>query len=289
MNYNIYVMEKYIDLHCHSNFSDGTLSPTQVVELAKQQGLSAVALTDHNTSLGLKEFMEAGKENDIIAVPGCEFTTEWNQKEIHIVGLFFEDKYWSEIEDFLELSRIAKANSNKKLIENLNAAGYDITVEEAESLSAGEYNRSHIARILLQKGYVSSVSEAFDTLLKEGKGYYFPAKRITSVAAINFIKTFGAVSVLAHPFLSLTLDELLEFIPLAKEAGLNAMETLYSEFNEEETQLAVSLANQFDLKQSGGSDFHGTAKPTISLGKGKGNLAIPFSFYENLLASSKQV
>ena len=79
-------MEKYIDLHCHSNFSDGTLSPTQVVELAKQQGLSAVALTDHNTSLGLKEFMEAGKEKDIITVPGCEFTTEWNQKEIHIAG-----------------------------------------------------------------------------------------------------------------------------------------------------------------------------------------------------------
>ncbi|MBQ2584832.1 MAG: PHP domain-containing protein, partial [Erysipelotrichaceae bacterium] len=116
-------MDKRVDLHCHSTFSDGTLTPTELVQLAKQQGLSALALTDHNTSAGLKEFMEAGKDSGVITVPGCELSTEWKGKEIHIVGLFFREKYWAEVEDFVELMHIAKRNSNETLIKNLNNAG----------------------------------------------------------------------------------------------------------------------------------------------------------------------
>ena len=116
-----------------------------------------MALTDHNTSKGLKEFMEAGKDSEVITVPGCEFSTEWNDKEIHVVGLFFQDKYWNEIEDFLELSHIAKINSNLQLIANLNRAGYQVSEEEAAALTKGEFNRSHIARVLMNMGYVKSV------------------------------------------------------------------------------------------------------------------------------------
>lgn len=280
-------MKKRVDLHCHSNFSDGTLTPAQLVRLGERQGLSALALTDHNTSDGLREFMEAGKNSDLITIPGCEFSTEWKGKEIHIVGLFFHEKYWNEIDDFVELMHIAKRNSNIILIDNLNKAGYHLTFEEAAALTDGEdFNRTHIARVLLQKGYVSSVAQAFDDLLKEGKGFYFPAKKITSMAAIRFIKVYGATAIMAHPLLNLTYKEMLEFLPQAKEAGLDAIETQYTEFNEEMRQTAVSLAQSFGLKQSGGSDFHGTTKPGIQLGTGRGDLFVPYEFYEDLLACS---
>ncbi|MBQ6334935.1 MAG: PHP domain-containing protein [Erysipelotrichaceae bacterium] len=278
-------MNKRCDLHSHSNFSDGTLTPTQLVKLAEKQGLSALALTDHNTATGLREFMEAGKNSPVITVPGCEFTTEWNRKEIHIVGLFFAEKYWNEVEDFVELMHMSKLNSNTTLIRKLNEAGYQVSADEAQALTDGsDFNRAHVARVLLAKGYVSSVSEAFDTLLKEGNGFYTPAKRITSFAAIRFIKTFGATAIFAHPLLNLTYNEMTEFLPLAKEAGLDAIETRYTEFDEEMRQTAISLAETYGLKQSGGSDFHGQTKPGIDLGTGRGDLFVPYEFYEDMLS-----
>ena len=278
---------KKCDLHCHSNFSDGTLTPTELVKLAEKQGLSALALTDHNTSNGLTEFMEAGKNSDVITVPGCEFTTEWRGIELHIVGLFFKRKYWNDIEDFMEIPKLAKHNSNLLLIENLNKAGYEVTAEEASALSDGEFNRTHIARVLVSKGYLNNISEGFEGILKDGNGFYKPAKRISSMAAINFIKTNEATAILAHPLLNLTSNDLLEFLPEAKEAGLDAIETIYTEFDEEMTRVAKELAEEFDLKQSGGSDFHGTTKPGIYLGAGRNNITVPFEFYEDMLSCAK--
>ena len=272
------------DLHSHSTFSDGTLSPTELVKLAEELGISAVALTDHNTSKGLPEFMEAGRGSSVITVPGCEFTTEWNDIEIHIVGLFFRREYWNEIEDFLELTHIAKNNSNQKLIDNLNSAGYRISVEEVSALASGEYNRAHVARVLMAKGYVKSVSEAFDTLLKPGDGFYYPPRRITSTAAIRFIKTFGATAIMAHGLINLTTEQMRDFLPEAKSAGLDAIETRYSDYDEDMTAAAMSLAEEFGLGQSGGSDFHGQTKPHISLGSGRGELFVPYEFYENMRA-----
>lgn len=278
-------MKKICDLHCHSTFSDGTNTPQELVKIAQQQGLSALALTDHNTSAGLKEFMEAGKNSGLITVPGCEFTTEWNNKEIHIVGLFFREETWSEIEDFLELAHIAKINSNNLMIDKLRAAGYDVRYEEAAALTEnGAFNRAHVGTLLMNKGYVSSVAEAFEKLLTEGKGFYIPPKRITSLAAIRFIKTYGATAIFAHPLLNLTPEEMEIFLPQAKEAGLDAIETRYTEFDEKMTETAMYLAEKYGLKQSGGSDFHGERKPWIALGKGRGNLEIPFSVYEEMLA-----
>ena len=286
MNQSIKDTDKRCDLHCHSSFSDGTLSPTELIKLAKNSGISALALTDHNTSKGLAEFTEAGSVSGVITVPGCEFSTEWNNIEIHIVGLFFRRECWSEIEDFLELAQIAKHNSNMSLIKNLNEAGYKITAEEASALTGGEFNRAHVARVLMAKGYVKSVSEAFDTLLQPGQGFYNPVRRITSTAAIRFIKTYGAAAVLAHGLLSMSAAQMRKFLPEAKEAGLDAAETRYSEYDEEETAISVSLCKEFGLLQSGGSDFHGQTKPHISLGTGRGSLFVPYEFYENLRASA---
>ena len=279
-------MNKKCDLHSHSVFSDGTLTPAELVRLAEEKGISALALTDHNTSKGLKDFMEAGKNSPVITVPGCEFTTEWNKKEVHIVGLFFKEEYWQEIEDFLEIAKIAKLNSNNRLIENLRKAGYDITIEEVAAMTSGNYNRAHVAKVLLEKNYVSSTSEAFDTILKEGNGFYFPASRIQSATTVRFIKTYGATAIVAHPLLNLTPEELEVFLPEMKAAGLDAMETRYTEFDEKMKKTAASLAKKFGLKQSGGSDYHGKNKPWIELGEGRGDLFVPYEFYEDMLNCS---
>ena len=274
---------KHCDLHCHSCYSDGSATPSELIRLAEEKGLGALALTDHNSGKGLAEFMAAGRESGVIPVPGCEFTTEYNGKELHIVGLFFEERYWPEIEDYVELMHIAKHHANERMMRALQQAGYDVHYGEAKALTdADEFNRAHVARLLMQKGYVASVSEAFDTILKEGAGFYFPPRRLPSLGTIRFIKQYGAVAVFAHPFLNMNEEELLEFLPKAKEAGLDAMETRYSKYAPETTRRAEEMAVRFGLKQSGGSDYHGAAKPDIDLGTGRGDLAVPFSFYEDL-------
>ncbi len=274
---------KTCDLHCHSYYSDGSFSPAQLVRMAEEKGLSALALTDHNTSKGLREFVDAGEKSGVIVVPGCEFSTDFEGTELHVVGLFFKEESWSEIEDYVELAKIAKRNSNRKLIEALRADGYDVTYEEAASLTdADTFNRTHVARILVAKGQLESVASGFQTILKEGNGYYVPARRLGAYLTIRFIKSYGGVAVLAHPFLNLSYDRLLDFLPVAKAEGLDAIETLYSTFDEETTARAFELAGRFDLKPSGGSDFHGIAKPDIKLGSGRGNLSVPFEFYEAL-------
>ena len=201
---------KRCDLHSHSRFSDGTLSPAELVRLAEERGISALALTDHNTCKGLPDFMEAGRQSSV------------NKNEIHIVGLFFRRKNWSEIDSFLEQAHIAKELSNQRLIDNLNKAGYMISEEDISALTSGTYNRAHVARALMAKGYVNSVAEAFDTLLEPGKGFYYPPARITSVEAIHFIKTFGATAIMAHGLISLTREQMRSFLPEAKKAGLDA-------------------------------------------------------------------
>ena len=136
--------------------------------------------------------------------------------------------------------------------------------------------------VLLDKGYVGSVKEAFDTLLREGNGYYIPARRLGALATVSFIRAYGGRAILAHPFLNLDEAGLLDFLPQAKEAGLEGMETRYTEFDRETTRRAEALAARFRLMESGGSDFHGEAKPDIRLGRGWGALEVPFSFYEAL-------
>lgn len=259
------------------------MSPAELVKLAEVKGLAAVALTDHNTSKGLPEFMSAAEQSGVIGVPGCEFSTDYDGTELHIVGLFFPKESWSEIEDYVELAKMAKRNSNRKLIEALQADGYDVSYEEAAALTDSDtFNRAHVARVLLAKGQIESVADAFNTILKEGNGYYVAAKRLSALLTIRFIKSYGGVAVLAHPFLNLDYDGLLRFLPLAKDEGLDAIETLYSTFDEATTGKAFELASMFDLKMSGGSDFHGAAKPDIDLGTGRGNLRVPFEFYEAL-------
>ena len=274
-------MEKFCDLHAHSTASDGTLTPTQLLQLAVETGLSGVVLCDHNTVAGLPEFTEAAKGLPLEAVPAIEFTTEFENTELHMLALWVQPVHYAAINEILDDFKRRKAASNVLLVENLAKAGYRIDYETIQK-EHSYVNRAHIAQALMDGGYVASVKEAFKTLLKPEQGYYVPPKRPDALEIIAFIKSIGAVAVLAHPLLNLDETGLRKFLPLAKAAGLDGMETLYAKYTPEETALAKALAAEFELLESGGSDFHGETKPDIFLGSGRGDLQIPFGFLENL-------
>lgn len=277
-------MEKICDLHTHSNFSDGSFSPKQLIEMAVEAGLSAIALTDHNTVAGLPEFMEEAKHYPIEAVPGTEFSVDYEGRELHLLGLFIEEKHYDAVNELLDEGIRQKEESNKALIERLRAAGYGMDYETIKAKTPnGQVNRSHIATALTECGYTANNQEAFDKLLSAKRGFYIAPPRPDVFQVIRFLKSIGAVTVLAHPFLNLKTEETLRrFLEEAKPAGLDGMETIYTLFDEEKTRLAMKIADDFGLKHSGGSDFHGASKPDTALGTGKGNVKVPLEVLERL-------
>ncbi|MBQ8319679.1 MAG: PHP domain-containing protein [Clostridia bacterium] len=275
----------FCDLHTHSVFSDGTYTPTELIREADERGLSAIALTDHNTARGLPEFLAAAKAAAVQAVAGVEFSVDWGEKntELHILGLFLTPDAFLRVEEWVQTLRRNKEESNRILCGRLAAAGYEIDLDEVKKNSPAEFvNRALIGEVLAKKGYVPSIAAAFETLLKKGGEFYVEPKRLPALETVAFIKELGGAAVLAHPFLNLDEEGLRGFLPRAKEAGLDGMETMYSTYTEKESALSAAIAKEFSLKQSGGSDFHGTRKPNIFLGVGKGNLKIPTNFYEEL-------
>lgn len=273
----------YCDLHTHSVYSDGTWTPTQLLHEAEHLGLSAIALTDHNTVAGLPEFMAAAEHCPVTAVPGVEFSTEWEGIELHILGLFIQPRHYTAVTCLLEDFLRRKDQCNRSLVEKLNRAGYVLDYEAIKAATPnGQINRAHIGAVLTEKGYVSSVREAFSTILSPEGGYYTPPRRLGAFAAIDFIKSIGAAAVLAHPFLDLTEPQLRRFLKTAKSHGLDGMEIQHPSHSEAQRCLAAEIAAEFSLKPSGGSDFHGKNKPDIQLGRGSGNICIPVEYLEGL-------
>lgn len=270
---------KLCDLHTHSVFSDGTYTPTQLLEAAECAGLSAIALCDHNTVDGLPEFLAAAQGKDLQAIAGAEFSVDYEGTELHLLALYVKESHFSTISERMADFHKRKAQSNYDLIYALNKAGYEISFAEIHKATPnGKFNRAHIAAELTQKGYVSSIKEAFSTLLAPEHGYYKEPKRPTVWEMLEFIKSIGAVPVLAHPFLNLKEDRLIKLLPLAAEKGLVGMECYYPLYDKATTEKSLLLSNRFHLLPSGGSDFHGGNKPDISLGIGKGNLQIPYEW-----------
>jgi len=271
------------DLHTHSIYSDGSFSPKEIVAEAKRLGLT-VALTDHNTVSGLSEFLEEAKRQGVTAVPGVEISTDYRGKELHLLGLFVETQYYDRLEQVMKKYHALKEASNKDLVERLNEAGYLIDYETVKkSVPEGNVNRAHIATALMEKGYVESVREAFQTILKEGAGFYVPPARLGLLGGIRLLREMKAIPILAHPLQELGEQELRQLLAEATEAGLIGMETQHSSYDEEKLALAAQVAGEFSLLESGGSDFHGIPKPDVFLGTGKGNLSVSGQVYENLL------
>ena len=277
-------MQQVCDLHTHSLFSDGTATPAEIVDQALAAGLWAVALTDHNTVTGLEDFEKAAKGKNIEAIAGVEITTKFKGKELHMVGLGIRPENRERVADFLSVINQRKEESNRALTQRLNEAGYHICYDEIRAKQQGNVNRAVIAAALKEKGYVSEIQEAFEKLLKEKHGYYVPPQMMSPLEVIEFLRSIHIVPILAHPLLSLTEEELVDFLQQAKPAGLVGMETIYVTYSPEEEAAAFRIAEEFDLLPSGGSDYHGGNKPDIQLGIGRGNLQIPLKFAKELLA-----
>lgn len=277
------MMDKLCDLHTHSIFSDGTFTPEETIDLAIETGLSAVALTDHNSVMGLDRFMSYAEDKPIDIAPGIEFSTGYNGRELHILGLFVKPESFDTITAYVKSADERKDKSNIDLAQKLNENGYKIDYQKIKSERPdGKVNRAHFATELLRLGYVRSRDEAFDTILHKDYGWYNPPERISTLETIELIRSLGAVPVWAHPLIHMNYEECDAFLPIAKEHGLVGIETIYSLYSDADTEFAQKMCDKYSLLQSGGSDFHGKNKPDIALGKGKGNLNIPYEYFEKL-------
>jgi predicted metal-dependent phosphoesterase TrpH len=277
----------YCDLHVHSHFSDGTWSPEELVAEAERLGLDAVALCDHNTVAGVPQFMAAGQGSSVQTVAGIEFSTDFQGTELHILALFVQPEHYDTINAMMEDWKKKKEQSNIDLVAALNRAGYDISYAEIREKGNGYINRAHIAAELTKKGYTESAQDAFKKLLNPSKGFYQPPEKLLAYDIIRFIKSIGAVAVLAHPFLNLDEAGLRSFLPKAVACGLDGMEVLYPKYKPEQTVLAERIAEEFGILGSGGSDFHGDNKPDIAMGSGRGTLAVPTEYLLKLRQRAK--
>lgn len=277
----------YIDLHVHSNKSDGTLSPAEVVRHAAAHGLAAIALTDHDCVSGIAEATaEADRSSSPIRiVPGVEISAEYKNRDIHILGLLIDHEN-AALSAALAEAITARDTRNEKMVANLQRAGLDITMEDLLfDAKDTVITRAHFARHLIAKGYAKNRQEAFRRYLDSSTPYYVCRDYIKPEQAIKLILQAGGVPVLAHPLLyHLTLTELKELLVLLKGYGLCGIETLYSTNSAEDEALVRSLAEKYQLLMTGGSDFHGANKPEIEIGVGRGNLRIPMELLERLEA-----
>jgi len=276
-----------VDLHMHSNFSDGSDSPTQLVEKAKQLGLTAIALTDHDTIDGIPEFLEAGERFGIHTVPGVEISVDTklpNNGHMHMLGLFIDPK-GKKLKETLDYLRTQRNLRAEKIIRKLNELGVHITLEELlEEAGEGSIGRPHVAKILVRKGVVGSIQEAFDIYLAKGKPAYMDKVKLGEEDAIQMIHDAGGFAILAHPHLMNypTFEEARERIMQLREIGLDGFEIYYSTMPEEYTQGLIELAKAEGFVVSGGSDYHGANKDNIEMGTGLGNLSVPDEIYWNL-------
>jgi len=278
---------KRLDLHLHTTFSDGSLPPAEVIKLAQHANVTALAITDHDTVDGIPEALSAGREVGIEIIPGIEISSRWRGAEVHILGYFID---WMDagLQERLAQYRATRDDRNPRIVEKLNELGIDITYAEVAALAGpASVGRPHIARVLMNKHYVTSAKEAFDRYLADGAAACVPRDLPDPAEAITVIHAAGGVPVLAHPS---WLDRSEGIVPLCKElksAGLAGIEVHYSTHRPEQTSHYLNVAKQLDLLVTGGSDFHGVTKPDIEVGLGRGQLKVPENLLEPLRQAAK--
>ncbi|MBX3301973.1 MAG: PHP domain-containing protein [Nitrospira sp.] len=265
-----------LDLHLHTTHSDGSCTPTEVVGLAHQARVTALAITDHDITSGIPEAIAAGEQYGIEIIPGVEISSVVGSSELHILGYFLDWQSTLLNERFKSL-RDSRHRRNPQIVDRLQSLGIDITYDDVRALAGSDsVGRPHIARALMDKGVVTSAKEAFDRFLGEGKPAYVPRELPSPAEAIHWIKAARGLAVLAHPtWVKLTDQTLAELARQLKAEGLDGVEVYYSTHAARQTREYLSLAQQLGLLVTGGSDFHGLTKPDIEVGIGKGSLHIP--------------
>ena len=276
---------RIIDLHVHSTESDGTFTPKDLVAEAKKAELAAFALTDHDTCQGVGKAMPLAASAGIELIPGIELSTDYHGKEVHIVGLYIDIENEQLLKKTAEY-RKCRSERNALMVEALRKEGLSITMEElvAENPDC-VITRANIARFLYEHGQIKSVREAFDRYIGDHCKCYVGRLKVASTDAVRLIKEAGGTAILAHPLLyGLSNTNLQKMIDALKPVGLDGLEAIYSTYTTGEEQQMKRLARENGLLISGGSDFHGSNKPDIALGRGRGHLYIPYSVLETIKA-----
>jgi predicted metal-dependent phosphoesterase TrpH len=272
-----------IDLHTHSTFSDGSYTPSELAQMASEAGLTAMALTDHDSTKGVAEFLKACEGTGVRGIPGVEISANVDKGTLHMLG-FFVDHESEEFDVSLGRIRRGREDRNVEIVKKLCDVGFELTMEEVAAY-AGEdvVGRPHFAKAMIEKGYVKDKGEVFNKYLGKGLPCYAERFRFSAEQSISEILKVGGVPVLSHPFtLMLAGAELRNFIGGLADMGLCGMECYYPEHNAARTKEYLGIARDLGLEVSGGSDFHGEINPKIQLGRGFGNLDIPDELVEKL-------
>ncbi len=283
-----------VDLHTHSNVSDGSETPSEVIRLAANAGLRAVALTDHDILAGLDDARAAAERHDIEFIPGVELSLDWRSLApdadqrggMHMVVLWIENQA-GPLQDRLADLRLGRERRNHTILERLASLGIDVPMEEVLARAGdGSVGRPHIAAVMVDRGYVPDIAAAFDLYLGHGAPAYVSRKRLTVEEAISLARASGGVPVLAHPHtLGFEDDSRLEsLLRHLHSTGLIGVETHHSAAEPGRRRILRRMADRVGLVPSGGSDFHGTYKPGIHIGVGCGDLHVPDEFLEGLRA-----
>ncbi len=246
-----------IDLHVHSTASDGLLPPGAVVELAAANAVGILGLTDHDTTQGIDEALLTGRTIGVEVIPGIELSTSVDKGELHMLG-YLIDHHAPALEARLIEFREARSRRAALIVERLNDIDVAVRLERVQELAGtGSIGRAHIARALVEAGFVASMDEAFERFLSRGRPAYVSRLRLTPIDAVNLIHLAGGVAVLAHPF---TVDDLGSVLPALVSAGLDGLEVFYSLYNDDQHTHLAEIAQRFGLIATGGSDFHGSGE-----------------------------
>jgi predicted metal-dependent phosphoesterase TrpH len=281
------------DLHTHSTASDGTESPAEVVRLARRAGLAALALTDHDTFDGIPEALDAGRKQGVRIVVGTELSLPHDTGSFHMIALGV-DPGNARIRDVAGRLRDARGPRNRAMVEKLNALGIDVTLAEVEEEAGGPdqvVSRPHIARVLLRKGVVREFQEAFDRYLGRGAAAYVERERVGFDECVAATRDAGGATILCHPFTlgfgvpGLPEDEerFVEWLRGLAARGLDAMEVRYGSYSPKQERFFTAAAERAGLLPSGGSDFHGSIKPAVKVGTGRGRLQVPVAWLDALI------
>lgn len=278
-------MTNKIDLHMHSTASDGTMTPSELARFAAENGLTAAALTDHDTVSGVGEFIAKCEKYGVEGIPGVEISADYD-KRMHIVGLFtnYKDEVFIKMLSALSDSR---GDRNRRMLELCRKNGMDITEEDLllqkDGAEMSNIGRPHFANAMVKKGYAKNTNEAFEKYIKRGRPCYAKRRAYSPKECINMIHSAGGVAVLAHPIsISHSRSELSDVFKMLRDEGLDAAECYYSEYTKEFSDMCLELCKETGLLPSGGSDFHGANKPGIPIAQVNGGETVPYSVLEDL-------
>ena len=278
----------YVDLHIHSTASDGTLSPKEIIETAEKAGLRAIAIADHDTVEGSVEALQYQDSSSVEILPAIEISASVEYGAMHILGYLMRlgDASLRRVVGVVQEGRV---NRNQQIIKRLQDLGFDISYDEvSEASGGGQIGRPHFAQVLVNKGFVQNIDEAFIKFLRKGRPAYVERYRLMPVEAMQTILQAGGVPVLAHPFTlnAKTEGDLDRIVAGLKQAGLKGLEAYYPAHGPVRTDQYERLAHRHGLLVTGGSDFHGALKPDIHIGFGRGDLRIPYRLVEELKQSA---